>query len=229
MRCLFGFFFFLDLSSQANKMAEAVMQALSNVFDDMTLQIIQRKKEKAGAPQKVFSLIFFLVSTLCRQLVAAVGLVSACTSKLETIAVALAKDEYDDFPQIASEINEAAKAVREGSAGMAKATAALESGCDTVAAWDEVGVSVGLMVQKTIYLLDIVYGAEVKVLNLVSADAIGSLDSLSELASTASKEMTDDEVDQLVAAASKMAAKMKPVAEKLMQRAKSEPTESPNK
>jgi hypothetical protein len=123
------------------EMADAVMQALSDVFEDMTLQIMNRKKEKAGAPAK---------------LVAAVALVAQCTTKLEQIAVSLAKDEYEDFPVIANEINEAAKAVRDGSVAMAKATSFLQSGADTVSAWDDVGASVGQMVHKTMLLLDIV-------------------------------------------------------------------------
>jgi hypothetical protein len=129
----FSFFFFLLLLLSSFQMADAVMSALGDVFDDMTLQILHRKKEKAGAPEK---------------LVASVGLVAQCTSKLEQIALALAKDEYADFPVVAAEINDAAKSVRDGAADMAKAVAALQKGGDTVSAWDDVGSAVGLMVQK---------------------------------------------------------------------------------
>jgi hypothetical protein len=82
---------------------------------------------------------------------------------------------------------------------------------------------------QTVLLLEIVYGAEVKVLNLVSADAVRALEVLGNTANAASKDMSDDDVDKLIAEATKVASTMKPVAERLMQRAKSEPAGSPTK
>ncbi len=168
-------------------MADAVLEALSDVFDDMTRQILNRKKEKAGAPQK---------------LIQAVSLVVATTQRLENIALQLAKDEYEDWPQIFGEIEAAAKSVKEGGLLMGKATEALQKGDDSVAAWDEVGVSVGIMVQKTMLLLDIVYGSEVKVLNLISAQALSALEELDGKSAACSKDMSDDDVDNLIAVSS---------------------------
>src|SRR4051812_12437520 len=107
-------------------MADEVMAALAEVLHDMTRDILDRKKDNSGAPEK---------------LVAAVGAVDKCTSRLEGIAVALGKDEYDDYPAIQKEIFDAANAVRKGSAEMAAATKALQTagGAD---AWDGVGAAV---------------------------------------------------------------------------------------
>jgi hypothetical protein len=189
-------------------MADEVLTALSEVLHDMTLSILERKKEKAGAPDK---------------LVAAVGLVDACTKKLETIATALANDEYEDFAAIKKEILDAAAEVKKGSADMAEATRKLQAGSEVESAWDGVGASVGHMVNKTMLLLEIVYGAQMRVLLQCSSSAQGALDNLAQRAREAGPHTDDDGVDALVAAAKETAAAVKPLCEKLKSAAKSEP------
>ena len=190
-------------------MADEVMAALSEVLHDMTRDILDRKRDKSGAPDK---------------LVAAVGAVDKCTSRLEGIAVALAKDEYEDFPAIQKEIFDAANEVRKGSGEMAAATKALQAGGgDVESAWDNVGAAVGRMVTKTMLLLDIVYGAQVRVLQQCSSAAVGALDALAAQAQAAGPHTDDDGVDALLEAAKKAAAAVKPLLEKLKSAAKSEP------
>jgi hypothetical protein len=159
--------------------SRALLTALSEVLHDMTLSILERKKEKAGAPDK---------------LVAAVGLVDACTKKLETIATALANDEYEDFAAIKKEILDAAAEVKKGSADMAEATRKLQAGSEVESAWDGVGASVGHMVNKTMLLLEIVYGAQMRVLLQCSSSAQGALDNLAQRAREAGPHTDDDGV-----------------------------------
>ncbi len=191
-------------STRAAKMsAEEVLSALAEVLDETTLAILERKKQKSGAPEK---------------LVRSLGLVDKCTLRLEGIAIALAHDEYDDYKAIQEEILEAAKAVRAGSGAMTVATKALQAGNDAESAWDGVGAAVGKMVLQCMRMLDIIYGVEVRVLELCSRDAASVLDGLSQLVSEAGPETDDDGVDALLQTARATAAAMKPLCERLKTR-----------
>src|SRR3990167_6499357 len=89
-----------------------------------------------------------------------VGIVTGAADTLYTTAMALADEDYREYPDIKNEIEVAAKSVAQSSNDLKQALQALMSSSDKRTGWDTLVKACKNMSAKTIRLLQIVYGAE---------------------------------------------------------------------
>jgi len=94
---------------------------------------------------------------------------------LAKIARQLAGSNYKNFPPIAKEINEASDAVDVATGTMASAIEVLVSAADRKMGWNRLVDACRVMSGKTIRLLQIVYGADLERLMIVSDDLLDML------------------------------------------------------
>lgn len=123
--------------------ATEVIEALADVLDEISLRILAQKKAAAPVPAALLS---------------ALAPVGAAVGRVDEVARRLARDEYEDFPAIRAQIEEAAGAVARGGEAMLKAAHALGEG-GGAAAWDAEAAAVAAVATRTTELLEIVYGA----------------------------------------------------------------------
>ena len=96
------------------------------------------------------------------QLPAAAGQVDKTAKILVDVAKNLADEEYSDYPDIKKEIIDAAEEVNKSSNDLMASVNFLHRAQDRKAAWDKLVDSCKVISGKTILLLQIVYGAELK-------------------------------------------------------------------
>jgi hypothetical protein len=105
----------------------------------------------------------------------AAGAVSQTAATLAKVAQQLAVTSYKNFEEISSEIVVSATAVQDANATMQTAMQSLTSSPDRKVGWAGLVESCRIMAAKTIKLLQIVYGAELKRLFAVADGLLGDL------------------------------------------------------
>lgn len=96
------------------------------------------------------------------QLPTAAGQVDKTAKVLVDVAKSLADEEYSDYPDIRKEIIDAADDVNKSSNDLIAAVKFLQTAQDRKSAWDKLVEACKVISGKTILLLQIVYGAELK-------------------------------------------------------------------
>jgi hypothetical protein len=126
---------------------EQIIDTLSESISQLILVVITYQEQNAAPPP---------------QLPIASGQVAKTARVLVDVAKQLAEEDYGDYPAIKSEIIEAADQVSVSSDGLVKATTTLTTSTNRQLAWDGLVESCKVISGKTILLLQIVYGAELK-------------------------------------------------------------------
>ena len=110
-----------------------------------------------------------------------VGIVTGSAERLHMIAMALADSDYQEYPDIKKEIEDAAEAVRKSSVDLNSALNSLMTTNDKASGWALLVESCKVMSSKTIRLLQIVYGAEKERVFRAAQKALDALNQLNPL------------------------------------------------
>jgi len=149
----------------------SVAQVVRKIIDDLT----------DGVSELV--LLVVVLAEQCQavpdQLPSAATVVNSTANTLAEIARKLGKTDYAEFPEISSEIVEASDAVEHATKSLDHAIRVLESGQgDLRTGWNSLVDACRIMSGKTIRLLQIVYGAELKKLQLSADKLMNDIDKM---------------------------------------------------
>jgi len=140
--------------SSVSQIVRKIIDDLSDGVSELALLVVVLAEQNAAIPD---------------QLPSAAEIVNKTARGLATIARELAKADYAEFPEISKEINEAASAVDSATNGMDRAVNILKtSRGDRKDGWNGLVDSCRIMSGKTVRLLQIVYGADLKRLQLTA-------------------------------------------------------------
>ena len=137
-----------------SQIVERIIDSLSEAVSQFVVLVIALQEQNAEMPA---------------QLPSAAGNVSQACTVLETAATSLANDEYGDYPEIQQQMLAAVDGVNKSSSGMMAAVNNMKSTPNRQQGWDRLVDACKIIAGKTILLLQIVYGAELKRL-FASAD-----------------------------------------------------------
>lgn len=117
-----------------------------------------------------------------------VEIVTGSAERLHMVAMALAAEDYQEYPDIRKEIEDAATCVEVASQDLKRALNALMTTRDKVSGWEGLVQSCKTMSAKTIRLLQIVYGAEREKLFRAAQKALDALNNLDPASARNGKE-----------------------------------------
>lgn len=125
-----------------------IIDDLSDGVSELVLIVVIMAEQNAAVPE---------------QLPPAAATVNQTANTLASIARELGRTDYVDFEEIVTEINESADAVDGATGTMGKAISVLQGTGDRKSGWNGLVDACRVMSGKTIRLLQIVYGADLKV------------------------------------------------------------------
>lgn len=143
------------------QIVRGIIDDLSDGVSDLVLIVVIMAEQNAPVPEPLPN---------------ASSIVNQTANTLANIARELAKTDYVDFAEIVKEINEASAEVEVGTQTMEKAMSALQSNGDRKTGWNGLVDACRVMSGNTIKLLQIVYGADLKRLQLTADDVLNSID-----------------------------------------------------
>ncbi|MCL4419627.1 hypothetical protein M1146_06040 [Patescibacteria group bacterium] len=130
------------------QIVRGIIDDLSDGVSDLVLIVVIMAEQNAPVPEPLPN---------------AASIVNQTANTLANIARELAKTDYVDFAEIVKEINEASAEVEVGTQTMEKAMSTLQSNGDRKSGWNGLVDACRVMSGNTIKLLQIVYGADLKV------------------------------------------------------------------
>jgi hypothetical protein len=146
--------------------AQVVRQVIDDLSDgvsELVLLVVVLAEQNQGVPEK---------------LPARAGEVNTVAQNLAKIARRLTETDYAEFPEISSEINEASNAVDAATSTLHNAINILVSHAsgDRKSGWNSLVDACRIMAGKTIRLLQIVYGADLRRLQLTADRLLDDID-----------------------------------------------------
>ncbi|KAL6060506.1 Ras GTPase [Balamuthia mandrillaris] len=144
-----------------------ITATLSESVSELTLLVVQKKEENAEVSPELPT----AVQAVCR-----------AADTLVQVADQLADAEYVEYTAIFNEMKEATAQVSSASSRLFASVQTLNSSTSSNRqdGWQSLSDSCGLIAKKTIRLLEIVYGAEIKRTLTVAANAVRALRDLSD-------------------------------------------------
>ncbi|KAL6061862.1 Ras GTPase [Balamuthia mandrillaris] len=144
-----------------------ITATLSESVSELTLLVVQKKEENAEVSPELPT----AVQAVCR-----------AADTLVQVADQLADAEYVEYTAIFNEMKEATAQVSSASSRLFASVQTLNSSnsSNRQDGWQSLSDSCGLIAKKTIRLLEIVYGAEIKRTLTVAANAVRALRDLSD-------------------------------------------------
>ena len=124
---------------------EQIIEALSESISQLMMMVIILQERNADPPPALPN---------------GVGIVTDSASRLHQVAMALAVEDFSEYPDIRAEIEEAAESVRMSALHLQTALKSLMTTSNKQGGWEALVNSCKNMSAKTIRLLQIVYGAE---------------------------------------------------------------------
>lgn len=170
-----------------------IIDDLSDGVSELVLLVVVMSEQNAAVPPP---------------LPIAASVVNQTANTLANIARELAKTDYVDFDEIVQEINEAANDVEGGTKTMEEALKVLQGDGDRRRGWNGLCDACRIMSGKTIRLLQIVYGADLKRLQLTADQLdvlIANVPSATGLHNRGDQQRFVNEISHLTPKALKMA------------------------
>eukprot|EP01089_Gocevia_fonbrunei_P018916 TRINITY_DN6522_c0_g1_i1.p1 TRINITY_DN6522_c0_g1~~TRINITY_DN6522_c0_g1_i1.p1 ORF type:complete len:664 (-),score=230.95 TRINITY_DN6522_c0_g1_i1:734-2608(-) len=167
------------------QIVERIIESLSDAVSQLVVLVIALQEQNAEMPA---------------QLPQAANAVSGAAGTLTQVATALANEEYDEYPDIQQQMLVAVEGVRSSANNMIQAVNNMQTTKDRKAGWERLVDACKVIAGKTILLLQIVYGAELKRL-FAAADLAD--DALNKLDANAAGSAPDDFAAKASDAASK--------------------------
>jgi len=165
--------------TSVSQIVRKIIDELSDGVSELVLLVVVLAEQNAPLPE---------------QLPPAATVVNETANTLAKVARQLAATDYSDFPEIFQEINEACDAVNSATSTLARAITILQGPGDRKQGWNGLVDACRVMSGKTIRLLQIVYGADLKRL-MISAerllDDIGGLHTGNLRDPTSQKKLAD--------------------------------------
>lgn len=149
--------------STVAQIVQKIIDDLSDGISQLVLLVVVLQEQNAEVPA---------------QLPAAAGVVVKTAQTLVKIAKNLADNNYKQFPDIQREIHEASDAVDKSAGTMTNAVNVLSTSTDRMSGWTGLVEACRIMSGKTIRLLQIVYGAELKRLFATADQLLDGFDAL---------------------------------------------------
>eukprot|EP00026_Physarum_polycephalum_P000480 Phypoly_transcript_00481.p1 GENE.Phypoly_transcript_00481~~Phypoly_transcript_00481.p1 ORF type:complete len:849 (-),score=248.25 Phypoly_transcript_00481:2040-4586(-) len=143
-------------SQSIGKVVQTIMDSLSEAVSGLILLVISFQESSAPMPNHIPP--------------AADG-VAATSNTLADVATGIAEDEYGDYPDIQIPILEAAKEVRASSSALVEAVNFLKTNSDRNRGWAGLLDACRTISGDTVYILQLVYGAELQKLLLAAQQA----------------------------------------------------------
>jgi hypothetical protein len=143
-------------SSSIGKVVQTIMDSLSEAVSGLILLVISFQESSAPMPNHIPP--------------AADG-VASTSNTLADVATGIAEDEYGDYPDIQNPILAAAKEVRASSAALIQAVNFLKTNSDRNRGWAGLLDACRTISGDTVYILQLVYGAELQKLLLAAQQA----------------------------------------------------------
>eukprot|EP01125_Pyxidicula_operculata_P001205 TRINITY_DN11143_c0_g1_i1.p1 TRINITY_DN11143_c0_g1~~TRINITY_DN11143_c0_g1_i1.p1 ORF type:complete len:1114 (+),score=420.43 TRINITY_DN11143_c0_g1_i1:88-3429(+) len=140
-----------------------IIDSLSDGVSELVLTVVVLAEQNAPVPDALPDASMIVNNT---------------ANTLANIARNLAKTDYADFPEISTEINEASDAVDAATSTMQNAINDIQGNGDRKQGWNGLVDACRIMSGKTIRLLQIVYGADLKRLQLSADRLTDDIDSL---------------------------------------------------